>query len=106
MRSRAQEALCHFNAGMTHQQHGCLDGAKAAYLRAIKAGKSLATAHNNLGVVCLRLEEYASAAKHFHEEVELEPPRPCPVSLLLRGAESRTAVEPHRASADGRMHYP
>jgi hypothetical protein len=37
----------------------------------------LAAAHNNLGVVCLRSKVYASVAKHFHEVVELEPPRPC-----------------------------
>jgi Flp pilus assembly protein TadD len=33
----------------------------------------LAAAHNNLGFVCLRLEDYAGAVMHFHEVGKLEP---------------------------------
>jgi tetratricopeptide (TPR) repeat protein len=73
VRSRTQKALHHFNAGMSHQQHGRLNEAKTAYQRAINADKSLAAAHNNSRFVCLRLEDYASAAKHLHELVKLEP---------------------------------
>jgi hypothetical protein len=73
---------------MTHQQHGRLDEAKAAYLRAVKAGKSLAAAHNNLGVVCLRWRSMPAPpsismrrsnlsrlvlALYHHYDVELSP---------------------------------
>jgi hypothetical protein len=47
MKSSKHEAQRHFNEGMDHQQNGRLDDAKASYLHAIKADRSLAAAYNN-----------------------------------------------------------
>jgi tetratricopeptide (TPR) repeat protein len=71
MKSPKHEARRHFDEGMDHQQSGRLDDAKASYLRAIKADRSLAAAYNSLGFVYMRLGDYVPAAKHFQEVVKL-----------------------------------
>ena len=53
MASHKREALRYFGEGLNHQEHGRFEEAKAAYQRALKADKSLASASNNLGFICM-----------------------------------------------------
>jgi protein O-mannosyl-transferase len=71
--SPKHEARRHFDEALDHQRCGRLEDAKAAYLLAIKADRSLVVAYNNLAFVCMRMGDYVAAGKHFQKVVKLQP---------------------------------
>jgi tetratricopeptide (TPR) repeat protein len=65
--------LAHVNLGQLHEADGRLGQARREYLRALERDRDTPKAHNNLGVVLMKLEEPDLAYTHFQEETKRHP---------------------------------
>jgi tetratricopeptide (TPR) repeat protein len=65
-----------FDRGVQLQQSGDLQGARDAYLAALKLAPRRADAHSNLGLVLARLGQYDQAIQHYLKALEAESRHP------------------------------
>jgi tetratricopeptide (TPR) repeat protein len=65
--------LAHVNLGQLHEGEGRLAEARREYLRALERDPATPKAHNNLGVVLMKLDEPDLALRHFEEETRRHP---------------------------------
>jgi hypothetical protein len=65
--------LANVNLGQLHEADGRLDEARREYLRALERDPATPKAHNNLGVVLMKLNEPDLALSHFQQETRHHP---------------------------------
>jgi len=65
--------LAHVNLGQLHEADGRLAEARGEYLRALERNPDTPKAHNNLGVVLMKLDRPDEALAHFREEARRHP---------------------------------
>ena len=65
--------LANVNLGQLYEADGRLADARREYLRALERDASTPKAHNNLGVVLMKLNQPELALKHFEDEVARHP---------------------------------
>jgi tetratricopeptide (TPR) repeat protein len=65
--------LANVNLGQLHEAEGRLPEARREYLLALERDPDTPKAHNNLGVVFMKLDEPALALPHFQEETRRHP---------------------------------
>jgi protein O-mannosyl-transferase len=65
--------LANVNLGQLHEADGRLGEARREYLRALERDPATPKAHNNLGVVLMKMDEPAPALRHFQEETRRHP---------------------------------
>ena len=82
------DPLAYSNLGAAREGQGDLDGALAAYRKAVQLGPAMSTAHRNLGAACWKLQEWDCAAGAFERAAELEPSNTT-YALLARTAKQR-----------------
>jgi tetratricopeptide (TPR) repeat protein len=66
-------SLAHVNLGQLHEADGRLTEARREYLRALERDPATPKAHNNLGVVLMKLDQPSLALPHFEEETRRHP---------------------------------
>jgi tetratricopeptide (TPR) repeat protein len=67
----AREAMLRNKLGITSMQLGKLEDAKRNFEAALKADKTFAEAHNNLGVLYYMQKKYGNAVKEYEKALEL-----------------------------------
>ncbi len=72
-RSARHAPIAHVNLGQLREQAGDLTGAQDEYRRALALDPATPKAHNNLGVVLMRLDRPGPAVELFREEVRRYP---------------------------------
>lgn len=65
--------LANVNLGQLHEADGRLGDARREYLRALERDPSTPKAHNNLGVVLMKLDQPDLALPHFQQETQQHP---------------------------------
>lgn len=70
---RTDVKILYFNHGYALAALGMDDQSIENYLRAIRIDPIFYEAHNNLGLIYMRRNEYARASEHFEEVVRFEP---------------------------------
>jgi protein O-mannosyl-transferase len=65
--------LANVNLGQLHEAEGRLGEARREYLHALERDPGTPKAHNNLGVVLMKLDEPELARRHFQEETQRHP---------------------------------
>ena len=103
--------LANVNLGQLHEAGGRLDAARREYLRALERDPATPKAHNNLGVVLMKLDQPELALRHFQEETQRHPWNADAWFNLglfeeLRGNRTQAREHYERAIAENRAFVP